>query len=189
METPDQITIPETISPAIASTLIEVKWQITIEITVALVVITSPRESAAVASITFESILFPSLLLKNAIHNFTRIDKIRIINGTGSNVISSGCIIFEIELLKKVKPTSITRNETIRAAIYSILPWPKGCSASAGFPAIFTPTKLIIEEAASDKLLKASAVTARELKIRPMASFTEKSRTLQKIPTTLASIP
>ena len=66
--------------------------------------------------------IFPSLLLKNAIHNFTRIDKIRIINGTGSNVISSGCIIFEIELLKKVKPTSITRNETIRAAIYSILP-------------------------------------------------------------------
>ena len=28
----------------------------------------------------------------------------------------------KIELLKKVKPTSITRNETIRAAIYSILP-------------------------------------------------------------------
>ena len=71
---------------------------------------------------------------------------------------------------------------------------PSSCSglmtvASMDNSAISTPTKLIIEEAASDKLLKASAVTARELKIRPMASFTEKSRTLQKIPTTLASIP
>lgn len=158
----------------------DVKWQIIIESTVALVVITSPRESAAVASITLESILLPSLLLKNAIHNFTRIDKIRITNGTRSKLISSGCSILEIELLKKVNPTSITRNETIKAAIYSILPCPKGCSASAGFPAIFTPIKLIIDEAASDKLLKASAVTARELRISPIVSFTENNKTLQK---------
>ena len=109
----------------------DVKWQIMIEITVALVVITSPRESVAVASITLESILLPSLLLKNTIHSLTRIDKIRITNGTGSKVISSGCNIFEIELLKKVNPTSITRKDTIKAAIYSILPCPKGCSASA----------------------------------------------------------
>ena len=53
---------------ATAATLMDVKWQIIIESTVALVVITSPRESAAVASITLESILLPSLLLKNAIH-------------------------------------------------------------------------------------------------------------------------
>ena len=56
-------------------------------------------------------------------------------------------------------PTSITRKATISAAIYSILPCPNGCSLSAGFPAIFTPIRLMIEEPASYRLLYASAIT------------------------------
>ena len=150
---------------------------------------TSPRESAAVASMTFESIFLPSFLLNAAIHNFTRIDRIRIRNGTKSNVISSGCISLPADVLKKVNPTSMTRNDTISAAMYSILPWPNGCSASAGFPAIFTPIKLMIDDAASDKLLNASAVTARECISVPMINFAANRNTLQKIPTTLARIP
>ena len=43
-----------TTSPAIASILTERKWQINVEAIVALVVITSPMESADVASITFD---------------------------------------------------------------------------------------------------------------------------------------
>ena len=54
MEIPDHITSTATTSPAIASILTERKWQINVEAIVALVVITSPMESADVASITFD---------------------------------------------------------------------------------------------------------------------------------------
>ena len=46
--------------------------------TVAEVTSTSPKESAAAASITFDPIRFPSFLLKSASHSFTPMDKERI---------------------------------------------------------------------------------------------------------------
>ena len=72
---------------------------------------------------------------------------------------------------------------------YSILPCPKGWSLSAGFSAIFTPTKLMIDDPASDRLLNASAVTETLWSTRPTINFTIKRNTLQKIPTMLASTP
>ena len=101
----------------------------------------------------------------------------------------SGVRSFPILLLKKVNPTSMTRKETISAAIYSILPWPKGCSSSAGLSAIFTPTKLITEEAASERLLKASAVTEILFITIPITTLAANSSTLQQIPTRLESTP
>ena len=49
---------------------------------VAEVAHTSPRESAAVASITLDWMRFPSLRLKTAIHSFTATDRSRIITDT-----------------------------------------------------------------------------------------------------------
>ena len=77
----------------------------------------------------------------------------------------------------------------MNAEMYSIRPCPKGWSSSAGFWAIFTPTKPTMEEAASDKLLNASAITEILFARRPMAIFAANSRTLQTIPTTLAIAP
>ena len=104
-------------------------------------------------------------------------------------MISSGLRIFSRELFKNVKPTSITRNETISAAIYSIRPCPNGCSLSAGLFAIFTPTKLMTEDAASERLLNASAIIARECIPTPISSLAANSNTLQQIPTILDKIP
>ena len=128
---------------------------------VADVVTTSPIASVAVASITLESILFPSFRLKSPSHSFTPIDRIRITTDTIWKFISCGSLIFPIASLKKVNPISSTRNATTSAAIYSILPCPKGCSLSAGLLAIFTPTSPTMEEPASDRLLNASARTDR----------------------------
>ena len=83
-------------------------------------------ESAKTAFMTFESIFSPSFRLKSPSQSFTAMDKSRITMDTRLNVISSGFRIFPIESFKNVNPTSITRKETTRAAIYSILPCPKG---------------------------------------------------------------
>ena len=109
--------------------------------------------------ITWEEIFSPSFRLNIASHSFTPMDNTRIRIDTRLNFNSSGSRIFMIAFLKKVNPTSITRKDTISAAMYSSLPCPKGCSLSAGFSAIFTPIIPMIEEPASDKLLNASAVT------------------------------
>ena len=67
--------------------------------------------------------------------------------------------------------------------MYSILPCPKGCSASAGLSESLNPTIVIIEEPASDKLLKASAIIAILEVISPTESFIRKRRRLESIPT------
>ena len=151
--------------------------------------ITSPVESAAAASITLESILFPSLRLKRDIQSLTPTDNRRIRNGTHSKAIGSGSNSLPKELLKQVIPTSITRNETISAAMYSIRPCPNGCSLSAGLLAIFTPTKLMIDDAASERLFRASAMIAREFISSPITSFVPNNSTLHKIPTQLDKMP
>ena len=73
--------------------------------------------------------------------------------------------------------------ETIIAVIYSIRPWPKGCSASAGLFAILKPIIVIIEEAASDKLLNASAKIETELENKPTDNFIINKIKLVTIPT------
>ena len=67
-----------------------------------------------------------------------------------------------IELVISSKPTRSIRKDTIIEETYSIRAWPKGCSLSAGFAAILKLTKEIMEDPASDKLLRASATIAIE---------------------------
>ena len=83
----------------------------------------------------------------------------------------------------------MTINATIKAAIYSMRPCPKGWSSSAGFSAILTPINPIMEEAASERLLNASAITEILLISSPISSFAPNSSMLQKIPTMLESVP
>ena len=151
--------------------------------------ITSPMESVKTAIITLESIFCPSFLLNIPSHSFTATDRIRMTTDTAWKFSFSGVHILLKESFRKVNPTSSTRKDTIRAAIYSILPCPKGWSLSAGFSAIFTPTKLMMDDPASDRLLNASAVTETLWSTSPTINFTIKRNTLQKIPTMLASTP
>ena len=72
---------------------------------VALVVTTSPIESAETASITLESILFPNFLLKSPIHSFTPTESTKIKNGIRLKTISSGFRNFPMLDLKREKPT------------------------------------------------------------------------------------
>lgn len=91
--------------------------------------------------------------------NFTAIDTPSIIKVSFEMFISSDLNIFATELLPSSKPISIMTKDIIKPETYSILPCPKGCSLSAGEPAILNPMNDITDEPASDKLLKASAVT------------------------------
>jgi hypothetical protein len=79
--------------------------------------------------------------------------------------------------------------DTINPERYSILPWPNGCSLSAGFAANLNPSKVINEEAASERLLKASAVTEILLVIIPIINLTIKSILLITMPTILPKKP
>lgn len=69
------------------------------------------------------------------------------------------------------RPTNITMKATISAERYSIRPWPKGCSLSAGLFESLKPKIVIKEEAASERLLKASAMIAILETITPTESF------------------
>ena len=153
------------------------------------VVTTSPRASAEVASITLELIRFPSFLLKQESHSLMATDIKSISMDIHRKLISSGCSTLPKEVLNSENPTCMTRKATIKAAIYSILPWPKGWSSSAGFSAILTPTKPIMEEAASDRLLNASAITDMLCTRMPIQSLDTKRSRLQLIPTMLVSVP
>ncbi len=160
-----------------------------IDITVADVIKTSPKESAEVAFITLELIRFPSVLLKIDSHSFIRTDIPSIITIIQLNPIFSGFITLVKELLKQEKPTCRIKKDTTNADIYSNLPCPKGCSLSAGLSASLTPIKPIMEEAASDKLLKASAVTDILFIKNPIINFVPKRIILHIIPTTLDNTP
>ena len=72
---------------------------------------------------------------------------------------------------------------------YSIRPWPKGWWGSGFCPAIWKPTKVMREEPASDKLLKASAVMAMELLRKPARNFPAKSSIFKAIPMPPQSMP
>ena len=97
--------------------------------------------------------------------------------------------IAERELVKSSKPTRRIRNDTIIDAMYSILAWPNGWSRSAGFSAILKLTSVTIEDAASEKLLRASAITATERVIMPRVIFTPARRRFTTIPTIEEKVP
>ena len=70
----------------------------------------------------------------------------------------------------------------IRPVRYSIRPWPKGWSLSGFLEASKKPSKVMTEEPASDKLLKASAIIATEPEIKPAKYLAANKRMLSIIP-------
>lgn len=150
---------------------------------------TSPKASVPAALRADELILLPKFLLnfESQILNPMDINKSK--KGIISKVTASGFNILENEVLTNWNPTSITIKETTRAEIYSILPWPKGCSASAGLLAILNPIIVIIDEAASDKLLNASAIIAIDPANNPTNNLIRNSSVFIMIPTAPPKFP
>ena len=95
---------------------------------------------------------------------------------------SSGLNILITEDLPSSTPIKRIMNDTIKADIYSSLPWPKGCSLSTGLLASLAPAIVTTFEPASDKLLNASAVIDTEPDTVPIMNLTMHRKALQIIP-------
>ena len=108
---------------------------------------------------------------------------------TGFMDTSSGLIIFSTEPWNSSRPTIIIMKEIISEEIYSMRPWPKGCSLSGLRPDSRAPITATNEEPISEMLLKASEVMAMLPVIMPMGSFTANSSRLQITPNVPASTP
>ena len=89
-------------------------------------------------------------------------DTSRMMITSGEKSMSCGWIIFSTESLKSSKPMITIITDTNRPDRYSSLPCPKGCSGSGSADDNLKPSRVITEDPASDKLLKASAVIAIE---------------------------
>ena len=96
---------------------------------------------------------------------------------------AAGWSIFSKLLLPSSTPMRRMRAETTSPEIYSMRPWPKGCSGSGFFPARRKPRRVTSEEPASERLLKASAVTAMEPERVPAKNLPKKSSRFQPMPT------
>ena len=108
---------------------------------------------------------------------------------TGLESTGSGCRIFCREDLASSTPMSRMSMDTARPDRYSMRPWPKGCSESGFWPAIWKPSSVTKEEPASERLLKASAVMAMEPASVPAKNLPMNSRTLKPMPTAPQRIP
>ena len=86
-------------------------------------------------------------------------------------------------------PMSSMINETISAQTYSILPWPNGCSSSAGLFARRKLTSVTADEPASERLFAASAVMAILPVTEPTMNFAAVCRMLHSMPTMPLSVP
>ena len=150
---------------------------------------TSESESVAVASMTGESIFFPTVRFRNAINSLTNIDPINTKTATHERSGGSGVTIFSIDSLSRSTPMTRIRNETVMDAIYSILACPNGCSRSAGFAEMRNEISEISCDPASDRLLIASARIATDPNSVPTANFPPNSRIFRTIPVMLTTVP
>ena len=94
-----------------------------------------------------------------------------------------GFKIDETEDFKSSNPINKINIEIIKPEMYSIRPWPKGCSGSGFFEESLNPKIWIIEEAASERLLNASATIATEAEIVPKRNFAKNKIIFNPIPT------
>ena len=101
----------------------------------------------------------------------------------GEAVTGAGCRILVREDWSSSQPISNISTATPRPERYSIRPWPKGWWASGFCPARWKPSRVMAEEPASERLLKASAVMATEPARVPASSFPANSRMFRKMPT------
>ena len=143
----------------------------------------------AVASMAADLIFRPMRRLYSHIYSFTHTDAARIPSASAENATSSGWRILSKEDLASSTPISRINPATTRPDMYSIRPCPKGWSVSGFRPASRKPSSVTAEEPASDRLLKASAVTAMEPESCPAKSFPANSRIFRTMPTTPHSVP
>ena len=92
-------------------------------------------------------------------------------------------LIESSELLKSSHPIVKMKNETIRAAMYSMRPCPKGWAASGFFALALNPMIVTIDAALSLKLFNASAITETEWLKSPATSFPANKKRFKPIPT------
>lgn len=104
-------------------------------------------------------------------------------------MIGVGFIIFKIDDLKSSKPIRRMRNDTISPEMYSILPWPNGWSVSGLFPPRRKPKRVTKDEPASERLLKASAVTEMAPERVPATNLIINKSTFNIIPKALERVP
>ena len=100
-----------------------------------------------------------------------------------------GEIIFSIEDFNSIAPTAKISIVTIKAAIYSNLAWPYGCSLSAGFAAILNPNSVTALLDVSDKLFIASAIIVMLLPMIPIKSLKANKMVFTTIPIIPAVVP
>ena len=105
------------------------------------------------------------------------------------NSVSAGCIILSRESVNSSKPIIKIINETISDATYSKRSCPNGWSRSAGFAEMRKLTNEITDDAASERLLSASAVIEILPASVPVMNFPANRRRFIAIPTMLAIVP
>ena len=149
----------------------------------------SPMLSVTTASTATEFIILPTLRLNMASQIFAAIEKTRTITAGTLKITVSGFVNLSIEVLTSSTPIIKIKNASVRAETYSILPWPNGCSSSAGLPEILKPTRLMTDETAS-KILFAPSATIEILFVRAPKTILKTERiTFSAIPTTPLRIP
>ena len=77
---------------------------------------------------------------------------------------------------------------TPKAEIYSMRPWPYGCSRSGARPASFAPTIVTTEDIMSVALLIASKMIAKEFDRNPTMAFAATNARLVRMPKMLVFI-
>lgn len=98
-------------------------------------------------------------------------------------------MIFSMLCFNSNTPISTTANAMINAAMYSYLACPNGCSLSAGLLESLNPKTVTTDDAASDRLLIASATIATEPENTPTRILKMHNITLEIIPKIPATIP
>lgn len=143
----------------------------------------SERESAAVASMAAEPMRRPRVRLKKNIHSFTRMERKRMttaIPGEGGDFRGKDLLQGGLANLHPHQKDGQGHHQTGEVLHPSVA---EGVLLVGVLPASRNPTKVMTEEAASDRLLKASATTAMEPVARPERSLPRKSRALSAMPT------
>ena len=118
-EMPLHTTNPPTASPTQPSRSKPMTRDSTAAARTASVVMTSLRESTAVASSVVDAIFLPSPELNAAIHSFTSTEARSTATIAGANSVGEGCTSFSTEECKSSRPMAVTRVATTRPLRYS----------------------------------------------------------------------